>query len=113
LIPICLLASWDSIKILIKPYLISFLMLEFLLIGVFSVLDVFWFYILFEGVLIPMYIIIGVWGSRGEKVSAAYYFFFYTLIGSVLMLIGILYIYNISGTTDYITLLSYKIDLLI
>lgn len=110
LIPICLLASWDSIKILIKPYLISFLMLEFLLIGVFSVLDVFWFYILFEGVLIPMYIIIGVWGSRGEKVSAAYYFFFYTLIGSVLMLIGILYIYNISGTTDYITLLSYKID---
>ena len=76
LIPICLLASWDSIKILIKPYLICFLMLEFLLIGVFTVLDILGFYILFEGVLIPMYLIIGVWGSREQKISAAYYFFF-------------------------------------
>lgn len=113
LIPICLLASWDSVKHLNKAYLICFLGLEILLIGVFTVLDIFGFYILFEGVLIPMYLIIGVWGSKSapeQKVTAAYYFFFYTLIGSVLMLIGILYLYSISGTTDYLTLLGYEIE---
>lgn len=110
LIPICLLASWDSVKILDKPYLLCFIGLEILLIGVFTILDILGFYILFEGVLIPMYLIIGVWGSRKEKVTAAYYFFFYTLIGSVLMLIGILYIYNVAGTTDYLTLLGFEFD---
>jgi len=110
LIPICILASWESVKILTKNYLICFLGLEVLLIGVFTILDILGFYILFEGVLIPMYLIIGIWGSREQKVTAAYYFFFYTLIGSVLMLIGILYLYKISGTTDYLTLLGYKID---
>jgi len=110
LIPICLLASWESIKHLTKIYLICFLSLEILLIGVFTVLDILGFYILFEGVLIPMYLIIGIWGSREQKITAAYYFFFYTLVGSVLMLIGILYLYSISGTTDYLTLLGYEIE---
>lgn len=110
LIPICILSSWDSVKILVKGYLISFLVIEILLIGVFTILDIFGFYILFEGVLIPMYLIIGIWGSREQKITAGYYFFFYTLIGSVLMLIGILYLYSISGTTDYLTLLGYEID---
>lgn len=82
------------------------LVLEFLLYAVFSVLDIFWFYILFEGVLIPMYLILGIWGSREEKMQAAYYFFFYTLIGSVIMLLCLFSLYNIHGTTDYLTLVS-------
>lgn len=110
LIPVCLLASWDSIKILEKEYLICFLALELLLIGVFTVLDLFGFYLLFEGVLIPMFLIIGVWGARQQKVTAAYYFFFYTLIGSILMLLSLFYIYYLCGTTDYQTLLNVKID---
>lgn len=110
LIPICLLASYNSVKILNKTYLLCFLALEVLLIGVFTILDILGFYILFEGVLIPMYLIIGIWGSRKEKVTAAYYFFFYTLIGSVLMLIGILYLYNVAGTTDYLLLLGLDLD---
>ena len=81
LIPICILVSWDSIKIFKKEFIISLISIELLLIGVFSVLDILGFYICFEGVLIPMYLIIGIWGARQEKVTAAYYFFFYTLIG--------------------------------
>lgn len=110
LIPICLLASWDSIKFLDKPYILCFIGLEILLIGVFTILDLLGFYILFEGVLIPMYLVIGVWGSRKEKITAAYYFFFYTLIGSVLMLLGILYLYSLAGTTDLLTLLGLDLD---
>ena len=110
LIPICLLASWDSIKILDRAYLLCFLGLEVLLIGVFTILDILGFYVLFEAILIPMYLIIGIWGSRKEKVSASYYFFFYTLIGSLLMLVGILYLYNVAGTTDYLSLLTFEID---
>lgn len=69
--------------------------------GVFTILDLVGFYILFEGVLIPMVLIIGIWGSREEKVQAAYYFFFYTFIGSVLMLLAIFFLYDQAGTTDY------------
>ena len=69
------------------------LLTEFLLINVFSVLDLFFFYIFFEGILIPMFIIIGIWGSRQRKIHAAYQFFFYTLLGSILMLLGIIIIY--------------------
>jgi len=86
LIPICLLASWSSIKTNYKEYVIAFLIMEALLILVFSVRDLLLFYICFESVLIPMFIIIGVWGSRERKVRAAYMFFLYTLLGSVLML---------------------------
>jgi proton-translocating NADH-quinone oxidoreductase chain M len=110
LIPICLLASWDTILILRKEYLLCFIGMEFLLMGVFTILDLLGFYMFFEGVLIPMFLIIGVWGAREEKIRASYYFFFYTLVGSVLMLLSIFYIYLITGSTDYLTLLNYSID---
>jgi proton-translocating NADH-quinone oxidoreductase chain M len=100
LIPICLLVSWKSITNYVKEYCIAFLLLEILMIAVFSVLDLLLFYIFFESVLIPMFIIIGVWGSRERKIRAAYQFFLYTLFGSVLMLLAILLIYFQTGTTD-------------
>jgi NADH-quinone oxidoreductase subunit M len=108
LIPICLLASWDSIQFDLKKYLLSFLIMEFFLIGVFCVLDLFLFYIFFESVLIPMFLIIGIWGSRERKIRASYFFFLYTLLGSVLMLLSILYIYYQVGTTDYEVLLTFS-----
>ena len=108
LIPLCLLTSWNSIKFDLKKYLISFLVMEFFLIGVFCVLDLLLFYIFFESVLIPMFLIIGIWGSRERKIRAAYFFFLYTLLGSVLMLLSILYIYYQVGTTDYETLLTFS-----
>ena len=101
LIPICILISWNSIKYLIKEFLLCLFLIEILLIGVFTVLDLIGFYILFEGILIPMFLIIGIWGSREEKVKAAYYFFFYTFIGSVFMLLSIFILYSLAGTTDY------------
>ena len=76
LIPICLLASWDTINVDLKKYLIAFLVMEFFLIGVFCVLDLLLFYIFFESVLIPMFLIIGIWGSRERKIRAAYFFSF-------------------------------------
>ena len=100
LIPICFLAGWDSIKTHIKEYIICFLLLESFLNAVFSVLDIVVFYIFFESVLIPMFIIIGVWGSRERKIHAAYQFFLYTLMGSVLFLFAIMIVYFESGTTD-------------
>lgn len=100
LIPVCILVSWSSIQLYVKEYCIAFLLLEVLLLAVFSVLDLFLFYIFFESVLIPMFLIIGVWGSRERKIQAAYQFFLYTLLGSVFMLLGILLIYFQTGTTD-------------
>jgi proton-translocating NADH-quinone oxidoreductase chain M len=100
LIPICLLASWDSIIFSVKEYNIAFLFMGSLLICVFTVLDVLFFYIFFEAILIPMFLIIGVWGSRERKIRASYQFFIYTLIGSVLMLLAILTMYAQIGTTD-------------
>ena len=81
--------------------------MEFFLIGVFSILDLLLFYIFFESVLIPMYLIVGVWGSRERKIRAAYFFFLYTLLGSVLMLLSILYVYYQVGTTNYEVLLTF------
>ena len=78
LIPLCLLVSWKSVKVNLKEFLVAFLVMEFFLIGVFCILDLLLFYIFFESVLIPMYLIVGVWGSRERKIRAAY-FFFYTL----------------------------------
>ena len=106
LIFLCLLTSWNSINFNLKEYLISFLVMEFFLIGVFCILDLLLFYIFFESVLIPMYLIIGVWGSRERKIRAAYFFFLYTLLGSVLMLLAVIYLYYQVGTTDYEILLS-------
>jgi len=100
LIPICLLTGWHSIKIYIKEYIIAFLITEVLLIIVFSVLDLLLFYIFFESVLIPMFLIIGIWGARERKIHAAYQFFLYTLLGSVFMLLGVIVIYYEVGTTD-------------
>jgi proton-translocating NADH-quinone oxidoreductase chain M len=100
LIPVCILVGWTTIQVYVKEYCIAFLVLESLLIAVFSVLDLLLFYIFFESVLIPMFIIIGVWGSRERRIRAAYQFFLYTLLGSVLMLIAILLIFFQTGTTD-------------
>lgn len=108
LIPICILLSWSSVKKDLKEYLIAFLLLEFFLIGVFCILDLLLFYIFFESVLIPMFLIVGVWGSRERKILASYYFFLYTLLGSVIMLLAILYIYYQVGTTDYEMLLAFS-----
>lgn len=107
LIFLCILISWTSIKTNMKEFLIAFLVMEFFLIGVFSILDLLLFYIFFESILIPMYLIVGVWGSRERKIRAAYFFFLYTLLGSVLMLLSILYIYYQIGTTDYEVLLTF------
>lgn len=107
LIFLCILISWTSVKVYIKEFLIAFLILEFFLIGVFSILDLLLFYIFFESVLIPMYLIVGIWGSRERKIRAAYFFFLYTLLGSVLMLLSILYIYYQAGSTDYEILLTF------
>ena len=107
LIPLCLLTSWNSVGSNLKEFLIAFLILDFFLIGTFCVLDLLLFYIFFESVLIPMFLIVGVWGSRERKILAAYYFFLYTLLGSVIMLLSILYIYYQVGTTDYETLLTF------
>jgi proton-translocating NADH-quinone oxidoreductase chain M len=82
--------------------------MESFLIGVFCVLDLLLFYIFFESVLIPMFLIIGIWGSRERKIRAAYFFFLYTLLGSILMLLSIVYIYIQSGTTDYEILLTFS-----
>ena len=108
LVPLCLLTSWSTIKTDLKKYLILFLVMEFFLIGVFCVLDLLLFYIFFESVLIPMFLIIGIWGSRERKIRAAYFFFLYTLLGSVLMLLSVLYIYHQVGTTDYETLITFN-----
>ena len=110
LIPVCLLISWGSVKIYVREYLLCYLLLEALLIAVFTILDLLLFYIFFEAVLIPMFIIIGVWGSRERKIRAAYQLFLYTLVGSVLMLGAILYIYVLVGTTDFLVLSTFSFD---
>ncbi len=99
LTPICILASWESIKTRVKEYMIAFLLLETMMIGMFCALDLMLFYVFFEGVLIPMFIIIGVWGGP-RRVYASFKFFLYTLLGSVLLLLAMLAIYNSFGTTD-------------
>lgn len=117
LTPICILASWNSVKNNIKEYMILFLLLETLMMNVFAVIDLLLFYIFFESVLIPMFLIIGIWGARERKIHAAMQFFIYTLIGSLLMLLAILLIYFDTGTTDFkillITEFSYNRQLLL
>lgn len=106
LIPICIISSWESIKYRFKEFVLYLFLIEFLLFNVFSVLDLILFYAFFESVLIPMFIIIGVWGSRNRRIYASYQFFLYTFLGSVFMLLGIIYIYYITGSTDYRYLLT-------
>lgn len=109
LTPICVLISWNTIRIFKKEFLLVIFLILILLINVFAIMDLLGFYILFETILIPMFVIIGVWGSREEKVRAAYYFFFYTLMGSLLMLLSIFKIYALTGTTHYYALLHLEI----
>ena len=106
LVPVCLLISWSSITHLVKEFLVAFLFLETFMIAVFCMLDLILFYVFFESVLIPMFLIIGVWGSRERKIRAAYQFFLYTLIGSLFMLLAILLIYFQVGTTDLQVLMT-------
>jgi proton-translocating NADH-quinone oxidoreductase chain M len=106
LVSICILASWSSINKYQKEYYVLFLLILIFLLFVFSVLDILIFYVFFESILIPMFMIIGIWGSRTRKVKAAYQFFLYTLVGSVLMLLAIFLIYFETGTTDFQLLLN-------
>jgi NADH-quinone oxidoreductase subunit M len=108
LTPICILASWEAITSRVREYMIAFLVLETMMVGMFCALDFVLFYIFFEGVLIPMFLIIGVWGGA-RRVYAAFKFFLYTLLGSVLMLLAILWIWYDAGTTDIPALLEHRI----
>jgi NADH-quinone oxidoreductase subunit M len=107
LMPICILASWDAIKTRVGEYMAAFLLMEMLMIGVFAAQDLFLFYIFFEAGLIPMYLIIGVWGGD-NRIYASYKFFLYTLIGSVLMLIAMFWMVSVAGTSDIPTLMQYN-----
>lgn len=107
LMPFCILASWVSVEKRVKEYMIAFLILETLMIGVFCALDLFLFYVFFEASLIPMFIIIGVWGGK-RRVYASLKFFLYTLLGSVLMLIAIMAMYWQAGTMNIVELLQYN-----
>jgi len=104
LVFICVLSSWDNTKKYLKQYYISFLLINSFLVVVFSVLDLLIFYIFFESILIPMFLIVGIWGSRTRKLKAAYQFFLYTLIGSFFMLLSIFLIFFEAGTTDFLIL---------
>ncbi|MBD0414833.1 NADH-quinone oxidoreductase subunit M [Oryzicola mucosus] len=106
LMPLCILASWEAIQHRVKEYMIAFLILETLMIGVFCALDIVLFYVFFEAGLIPMFIIIGVWGGK-RRVYASFKFFLYTLLGSVLMMLAIMAMYYQAGTTDIPTLLAH------
>ncbi len=106
LMPVCILASWGVEK-RVKDYMIAFLILETLMVGVFCALDIVLFYVFFEAGLIPMFLIIGVWGGK-RRVYASFKFFLYTLLGSVLMLLAIMAMYWQAGTTDITQLLTYR-----
>ncbi|MBA4165111.1 MAG: NADH-quinone oxidoreductase subunit M, partial [Erythrobacter sp.] len=106
LMPICILASWQSITRRVGEYMAAFLIMEALMIGVFAAQDLFLFYIFFEAGLIPLYLIIGVWGGA-DRIYASYKFFLYTLLGSVLMLIAMFWMVAEAGTTDIPTLMQH------
>ncbi|NIX77439.1 NADH-quinone oxidoreductase subunit M [Microvirga terricola] len=107
LMPFCILASWESITHRVKEYFVAFLVLETTMIGVFEALDLVLFYLFFEAGLIPMFLIIGIWGGK-RRIYASFKFFLYTLLGSVLMLLAIMAMYWAAGTTDIPTLLTFK-----
>ncbi len=109
LMPICIGASWRAIDRRVPEYMAAFLLMEALMIGVFAAQDLFLFYVFFEGGLIPMFLIIGVWGGA-ERIKASYKFFLYTLFGSVLMLIAMLYMAITAGTTSIPALMAYDFD---
>jgi NADH-quinone oxidoreductase subunit M len=104
---LCVLASWQSIRFQVKEFMIAFLVLETLMVGLFCALDFFLFYVFFEGVLIPMFLIIGVWGGA-RRVYSAFKFFLYTLLGSVLMLLAIIAVYFQTSSSDITVALSHN-----
>ncbi|MBT4486493.1 MAG: NADH-quinone oxidoreductase subunit M, partial [Rhodospirillaceae bacterium] len=106
LMPICILASWRAITMRVREYMIAFLLLECMMIGVFCALDFVLFYLFFEGGLIPMFLIIGVWGGA-RRVYSSFKFFLFTLLGSVLLLLALIYMYFEAGTTDIPTLMAH------
>jgi len=112
LFPICLLSGWRTAPIRLKEYLICIFLIETFLVCVFCVLDLLLFYIFFEGILIPMFFLIGIWGSRERKIKASYLLFLYTLFGSFFMLLGIIYIFLKTGTTNYEILAATHFSLL-
>ncbi len=105
LMPFCIAASWESITHRVKEYMVAFLVLETFMIGVFVALDLVWFYIFFEAGLIPMFLIIGVWGGK-RRIYASFKFFLYTLLGSLLMLLAMMAMWGVAGTTDITQLLK-------
>jgi len=107
LMPFCIVASWVSVEKRLKEYFIAFLVLETLMIGVFAALDLVLFYLFFEAGLIPMFLIIGIWGGK-RRIYASFKFFLYTLLGSLLMLVAIMAMYWHAGTTDIPTLLTHR-----
>ncbi|MGL4324411.1 MAG: NADH-quinone oxidoreductase subunit M [Beijerinckiaceae bacterium] len=107
LMPFCIIASWESVTKRVREYMVAFLVLETLMIGVFSALDLIAFYVFFEAGLIPMFLIIGIWGGK-RRIYASFKFFLYTLLGSVLMLLAIMAMYWSAGTTDIVALLQHK-----
>jgi NADH-quinone oxidoreductase subunit M len=109
LMPLCIAASWTSIKDRVLEYMICFLVLEVMIVGVFCALDLIVFFLFFEGQLIPMFLIIGVWGGQ-RRVYAAFKFFLYTFLGSVLMLVAVLAMASIAHTTSIPALLAYHFD---
>ncbi|MBV8568691.1 MAG: NADH-quinone oxidoreductase subunit M [Methylobacteriaceae bacterium] len=109
LMPFCIIASWRPIRVRVKEYLIAFLVLETLMVGVFCALDLVLFYLFFEGGLIPMFLIIGIWGGK-RRIYASFKFFLYTLLGSLLMLVAIMAMYWVAGTTDIEVLLKTHFD---
>ena len=111
LIPVCVLLCWNiPNQGLLKDYNIAFLVLESILIGIFCSLDLLVFYLLFEAVLIPMFFIVGIFGSRERKVRASYLLFLYTLVSSILLFVAILFIYFKTGTTNYLLLKTFQFD---
>ena len=107
LVPLCILASWKAISKRVPEYMAVFLLTELLMLGVFMAQDLFLFYIMFEGSLIPMYLIIGIWGGA-RRIYASYKFFLYTLLGSLLMLIAMLMMAHTAGTTSIPALMAYN-----
>jgi len=107
LMPFCIVASWVSVEKRVKEYMMAFLVLEALMIGVFSALDLVLFYLFFEAGLIPMFLIIGIWGGK-RRIYASFKFFLYTLLGSLLMLIAVMVMYHEAHTTDIPSLLAHK-----
>jgi NADH-quinone oxidoreductase subunit M len=105
LTPICILASWEAITVRVREYMIAFLVLETMMVGMFSAQDFLIFYMFFEGVLIPMFLIIGIWGGA-RRVYASFKFFLYTLAGSILMMLALLAVWYSAGTTDIAVLMT-------